>query len=318
MQNAPVAYRPAPVATPEALSPGAEETARKSLAPGTVELYRSIAGKLDQWLRARGWEASDTSIAEYMQHEHARGIAPGTISLTPAAVKYAAKMAGRDNPIGPQCARVLAGIKREGASRGNGQVKGLSWSEAERVAACALVGEPGPRDYRDAALILLASDCLLRVGEAVAVCVADISAEADGSGRLTVRRSKTDQEGKGAVLYVGPPTMTMLRKWLAVADIDSGPVFVRVRRGGHPQGAAISCSAARTVLQARAAEAGIEGRVSGHSARVGAAQSLAAAGAGLVEMQAAGRWESPSMPAHYARGQLASRGAVAKLRYQKA
>ncbi len=52
-----------------------------------------------------------------------------------------------------------------------------------------------------------------------------------------------------------------------------------------------------------------------HSLRVGAAQSLAAAGAGLVEMQTAGRWESPAMPARYARGQLAARGAVARLRH---
>ena len=42
--------------------------------------------------------------------------------------------------------------------------------------------------------------------------------------------------------------------------------------------------------------AGIEGRVSGHSLRVGGAQSLAAAGASIVEMQTAGRWQSPSMP----------------------
>ena len=45
------------------------------------------------------------------------------------------------------------------------------------------------------------------------------------------------------------------------------------------------------------------------------AQSLAAGGASLVEMQTAGRWQSPSMPGHYARGQLAARGAVARVRY---
>ena len=61
--------------------------------------------------------------------------------------------------------------------------------------------------------------------------------------------------------------------------------------------------------------AGITGRVSGHSLRVGSAQSLASAGASVVEMQQAGRWQSPSMPGMYARGQLASRGAVARLRY---
>ena len=44
-------------------------------------------------------------------------------------------------------------------------------------------------------------------------------------------------------------------------------------------------------------------------------QSLAAAGASVVEMQTAGRWQSPSMPGRYARGHLAARDAVAKLRY---
>ena len=39
-----------------------------------------------------------------------------------------------------------------------------------------------------------------------------------------------------------------------------------------------------------------------HSLRVGGAQSLAAGGASLVEMQTAGRWQSPAMPGHYARG----------------
>ena len=43
-------------------------------------------------------------------------------------------------------------------------------------------------------------------------------------------------------------------------------------------------------------------------------QLAGAAGAGLVELQEAGDWQAPTMPAHYARHQLAARGAVAKLR----
>ena len=45
-----------------------------------------------------------------------------------------------------------------------------------------------------------------------------------------------------------------------------------------------------------AGERVIEGLVSGHSLRVGGAQSLAAAGASVVEMQTAGRWQSPRCP----------------------
>ena len=69
----------------------------------------------------------------------------------------------------------------------------------------------------------------------------------------------------------------------------------------------------RTIMAKRSKAAGVPGRVSGHSLRVGAAQSLAAAGASVVEMQQAGRWKSPSMPGQYARKQMARRGGPAVL-----
>ena len=60
-------------------------------------------------------------------------------------------------------------------------------------------------------------------------------------------------------------------------------------------------------LAAMARAAGLEGAFSGHSARVGMAQDLVRAGATIAQIQIAGR-----MPAHYARGELAARGAVAR------
>ena len=138
---------------------------------------------------------------------------------------------------------------------------------------------------RDAALLAVASDGLLRVSEVAALDVGDVQAEAAGSGRLLVGASKTDQEDRGAVLYLGALTVSRVNAWLAAAGHQDGPLFRRVRR------------------RSRAAAVGIEGRVSGHSLRVGGAQSLAAGGASIVEMQTAGRWQSPAMPGHYARGQ---------------
>ena len=162
----------------------------------------------------------------------------------------------------------------------------------------------------------LGSDALLRVSELAAVQVADLEAETDGSGRLTVRRSKTDQDGRGAVLYIGAPTMKAVRAWQAAAGVAEGPLFRRVWGRSNTVGAdAIDASTARRVIKTRAEAAGIDGRVSGHSLRVGSAQDLASAGAELTELMNAGRWQSPAMPAHYARGQLAGRGAVARLRY---
>jgi len=70
----------------------------------------------------------------------------------------------------------------------------------------------------------------------------------------------------------------------------------------------------RTIIR-RAGDAGVQGRVSGHSLRVGSAQSQVSAGLSLVEMQFVGRWRPPAMPGRYAQDQLAKHGAVAKLRY---
>lgn len=81
-----------------------------------------------------------------------------------------------------------------GRRPGLARVKGIKWSHADTVAAN---GGNSPAGLRDAALVSLMSDALLRVSEAAALLVEDIEEAEDGSGRLTIRHSKTDQEGVG-------------------------------------------------------------------------------------------------------------------------
>ena len=70
----------------------------------------------------------------------------------------------------------------------------------------------------------------------------------------------------------------------------------------------------REIVKRAAEILDIEG-AAGHSLRIGSAQSLAERGASLVEMQNAGRWTSPRMPALYSWRTEASRSAVARLRH---
>ena len=126
------------------------------------------------------------------------------------------------------------------------------------------------------------------------------------SGRMDragsrVRRSKTDQEGEGAVQYLGKGTAA------AVREIRPGNPDPDARVFGLRSGRSV---ARRLAAMARAA--GLEGAFSGHSARVGMARDLVASGASVAAVQIAGRWASARMPAHYARGELAARGAVAR------
>ncbi len=160
------------------------------------------------------------------------------------------------------------------------------------------------------------SDAMLRSAEAVALDVTDIDEQGDGSGRVMIQRSKTDQDSTGTVLYLGPATMRRVAAWLNAAGHTAGPLFRSVRRGGHVANTRLGVRSVSTIIASRAAAAGIDGdKISGHSLRVGAAQALAERGAGVVEMQEAGRWKSPEMLARYAAGSLTGRGAVARLRH---
>ena len=158
-------------------------------------------------------------------------------------------------------------------------------------------------------MIRLMSDCLLRISEVVAVNVGDLKERT-----LTVRASKSDQEGTGESLYVCDATRNVLNRYQERAGITRGALFRHIRRGDNIQPKRLHPHSARRIIKKRAAHAGVEGFISGHSLRVGSAVSLAQAGATVVDMQVAGRWKSSQMPAHYAKAELAERGAIARFK----
>ena len=145
-------------------------------------------------------------------------------------------------------------------------------------------------------MIRLMSDCLLRISEIVAVNIEDFTDKT-----LTVRASKTDQEGTGETLYVTEKTRQLLKQYRETDGITRGALFRHIRRGDNIQPIRLHPHSARRIIKKRAAHAGVEGFISGHSLRVGSAVSLAQAGATVVDMQVAVRWKSAQMPAHYAK-----------------
>jgi hypothetical protein len=90
---------------------------------------------------------------------------------------------------------------------------------------------------RDCARLLLTFACAMRRAEAAALDVADLRYDACGL-IVTLRRSKTDQEGQGreiAVPFVANGRLcaaTHVRNWLEAAALVDGPVFrtLRLRR----------------------------------------------------------------------------------------
>ena len=286
-----------------------EETAsliKASVAENTLKAYQRALQSLTAWLSGR--TLSDPLLANYITQLHDNGKSPATIGQAVAAVKWQLKHQSQETVNFPITQATLAGIRREGKGRGRGQVDGLIWQDVERVCIYAetegtLIG------LRDASMIRLMSDCLLRISEVVAVNVGDFK-----GSTLTLRSSKTDQEGAGETLYVCDNTREILKQYRERAEITRGAVFRHIRRGGHVQSKRLTTVSARRIIQKRATDAGVEGFISGHSLRVGSAVSLAQAGATVVDMQVAGRWKSSQMPAHYAKAELAERGAIARFK----
>ena len=279
-----------------------------SVSENTLRNYRYWSKEIEAWLGGRSLD--DGLLAEYITGLHAQGKSPATISQAVAAVRWQARNNGVEI-VGEVTTRTLAGIRREGKDRGRGQVEGLTWADVERVCAFAEM-DKSIAGLRDSALIRLMSDCLLRVSEAVGVDVEDLKDKT-----LIVRSSKTDQEGVGETLYVTSDTRRIINRYRAKAGIEGGALFRSVRRGDHVQVGRLTARSARRQITYWAELAGVEGFISGHSLRVGSAVSLAQAGASVVDMQVAGRWKSSQMPAHYAKAELAERGAIARFKEKR-
>ncbi len=290
----------------EHVSKATQDLMRASLSDNTLRAYHGCLKRLTDFLN--GQTLTDAKLSAYITDLHDAGKSPATISQVVAAVKWRAKFANTETVplILTLTDTTLAGIRREGSGRGRGQVDGLIWQEVERVCIHAEM-ENTVTGFRDSALIRLMSDCLLRVSEAVSVNCGDVK-----GATLTLKQSKTDQEGIGTALYICEATRRILKRYREMGDISRGSVFRHIRRGGHVQSQRLTDVSARRIIKQRAKDAGVEGFISGHSLRVGSAVSLAKAGASVVDMQVAGRWKSSQMPAHYARAELAERGAIAR------
>ena len=291
-----------------AVSTETKELIQSSIADSTLKRYQRLSKQIEAWLK--GAMLTDALLADYITELHTEGKSPTTIAQVVAAAKWLAKNHGIEI-IGEVTSKTLAGIRREGKERGKGQVDGVEREDMLRVVTLA-EADKTIAGLRDAALIRLMSDCLLRISEAVAVDVGDLH-----KNTLRIKSSKTDQEGRGEVLFVGGPTQKLISRYCTRAEIDKGALFRHIRRGDHVQSGRLTTVSARRIIQARAKAAGVEGFISGHSLRVGSAVSLAQVGASVVDMQNAGRWKSPQMPAHYAKAELAERGAVARFFYGK-
>ena len=276
----------------------------------TRATYARAMRGVDAWLAGRPLD--DSSLSAYLDVMYERGLSPKYAGVVVAAAADRARDDHAPSPVGELTNRALAAFRREGAGRGTGQMDGIGWPDAKRMAKLA-AARGDLAGLRDALYIRIASACLLRVSEAAALDIEDLSFAADGGLLVYVRRSKTDQEAEGSTHYAGTPAAALLRRWRKATGIDEGPLFRRIHRSGAVGDGRLGARSLRDIVTRRAAAAGIGGRLSGHSFRIGAAQSMRAAGATHAEIMVEGRWKRIETMLRYIRDQDAAFGTTARL-----
>ena len=286
-----------------------------SVSRNTVSNYRAQWRSFMDWAQAKGLRrlpAEPAQVAAYLaERSEEHGHRPATLRMAASAIAFVHRAARMDDPCASsEVTRTLRSATRR-AGRSQKQAEALTGEAFAVVQSNARNPRRGRggrferqetsrcRGNLDIALISLMRDAMLRVSEAAALSWSDIVAEADGTGRLLIRRSKTDAEGEGAVAFLSATTMsalTLIQNRTDVAD----SVF-----GLRPNQIAMH-------IKQAAKAAGLGDGFSGHSPRVGMARDLARAGIEMTSLMNAGRWRTATMPAHYTRNEAAGKGAVAQ------
>jgi len=280
---------PQAINLPAALAPdlaAAVNYAKAEKAPATRKAYGTDFRLFRAWCEAKGaafLPALPETVAAFLAAEAGSGVKPSTLDRRVAAIRYAHRLAHLDTPTDSEAVRAtVRGIRR---TFGGAKVRKVPAVAAKMKDMVATAPE-GFAGLRDRALLLLGFAGAFRRSELVALDVSDIE-ETESGLRVTIRRSKTDQEGEGATIAIARGDVACpekaLRAWLDAAGIESGPVFRPINKAGT----------VANIVKAYAGRAGFDASTySGHSLRAGFLTSAAGNGASIFKMMDVSRHRS--------------------------
>ena len=269
-----------------------------------------------QWRIFQGWcdevglqslPADPLTVARYLAARANAGASIATMRLATSAISKAHEWAKLESPC--RDPGVRASLKGRGRRLAKPQrqsgaltadvlavIRLTAVQPRKRGRGFQMPEQAAERGKFDVALVAVLSDEGLRRSEAVSLTWGDVRRWDDGSGRITIIRSKTDVEAQGAVVAITPTAMRALDAIWLVGAGSSEKVF----------GLSESQIARRVKAIAKAAGLADWEFFSGHSGRVGMARRMAKNGAPTHEIERQGRWkQGGGMVGRYTRGESA-------------
>lgn len=283
---------PVPRSVPALVPTHEVEAAQRYLeaekAASTRRAYRTDWAHFTAWAAARqlpALPAQPETVALFLSAEADAGRKPSTVARRVAAIRYAHRTANLEPPSNAELVKA--------AMRGVRRVHGVAPTRKAPATAptlLTLVAETPAtlQGARDRALLLLGFAGAFRRSELVALRVEDVQLM-DAGALVTIRRSKTDQEGVGRQVAIlkgqRACPVAALMTWLAQAGISEGPLFRPVSKDGTVRPVALTPHSVGRVVKRAAARAGLNPELfGGHSLRAGFATSAVAAGANLFKV----------------------------------
>ncbi len=261
----------------------AKDYARGAKAPNTRRAYAADWRDFVSWCAAHdlpSLPAAPEAVALYLT-ALAERCKVSTLQRRISAISQAHQAAQLEPPTRSLAVRtVMAGIRRAKGTAQAGKAAAVTDTIRMMVGTLpsSLLG------LRDRALLLLGFAAALRRSELVGLDVGDVAFTREGLV-ITLRRSKTDQEGQGRTIGIPPGAnaatcpVRALKAWLKAAGIEEGPLFRPITRHGRIAASRLSDKAVALVVKRTAQAAGLDSAMfAGHSLRAGLATSAAAAG----------------------------------------
>ena len=301
-----------PPSTPalRAADRGVADALESVLSDNTRRVYGAQWRLFNDWcdlVGLRALPAEPLTVARYLAVRAGSGSTIATLRLATSAIARVHRWAGHESPGRDRGVReALQGWGRR-LARPQRQAGALTADVLSVIRLTAVQPRKRGRGIEtpvqaaqrarfDLALVAVLSDAGLRRSEAAALTWGDVQRWDDGSGRITVVRSKTDVEAAGAVVAITPAAMLALEALRPVGVASSEKVF----------GLSESQIARRVKAVARAAGLPDWENFSGHSGRVGMARRMAQNGAPTHEIERQGRWkQGGGMVGRYTRGESA-------------
>ena len=290
--------------------------------PNTRLAYDKAWRRYERWCAARQppldpLAASEDHVVEFLSAigtEPSAGsgrlLSVATVSLCRCGIHRRFVAAGRADTSpagGPRAKEVVAALERVRGAAPR-QVKAL---REDDMAAMLDQCPDSAIGRRDGALLALGFAAALRRSELVALRVDDLEFAGEGKLVVRIRRSKTDQRGRGQSVAVPEADgsairpVARLREWIETAGIAGdgpGPAFRPLTRGGRAKRARLHHSDVARLVKRYAGLAGLDPReYSAHSLRAGFVTSAAAHHARLDKIMEVTRHRSPQMVLRYIR-----------------